>query len=141
MAEGRGFEPPVRLRVHLISSQVPLTTQPPFPPVDVTAFAAFQTPSSCPRRNDPPGPNCRRYHHTLPAGRILAKLKSMLLHEKIMLSGPGNWSGETGLFGRTKRPVKNPAGLVPIDAYTRDALDCATVFGARFQISGWDISR
>jgi hypothetical protein len=30
MAEGEGFEPPVRLPVRLISSQVPLTTQPPF---------------------------------------------------------------------------------------------------------------
>ncbi len=30
MAEGRGFEPPVTLRLRLISSQVPLTTQPPF---------------------------------------------------------------------------------------------------------------
>src|SRR5215471_9874882 len=32
MAEGRGFEPPVGLLLRLISSQVPLTTQPPFPP-------------------------------------------------------------------------------------------------------------
>ena len=32
MAEGRGFEPPVDLRLRLISSQVPLTTQPPFQP-------------------------------------------------------------------------------------------------------------
>ena len=31
MAEGVGFEPTVRLPVRLISSQVPLTTQPPFP--------------------------------------------------------------------------------------------------------------
>ena len=30
VAEGRGFEPPVGLRLRLISSQVPLTTQPPF---------------------------------------------------------------------------------------------------------------
>ncbi len=30
LAEGRGFEPPVGLRLRLISSQVPLTTQPPF---------------------------------------------------------------------------------------------------------------
>ena len=30
MAEGEGFEPPVPLRVRLISSQVPSTTQPPF---------------------------------------------------------------------------------------------------------------
>src|SRR3954470_16495659 len=30
LAEGRGFEPPVALRLRLISSQVPLTTQPPF---------------------------------------------------------------------------------------------------------------
>jgi len=30
MAEGRGFEPPVGLLLRLISSQVPLTTQPPF---------------------------------------------------------------------------------------------------------------
>jgi hypothetical protein len=30
MAEGRGFEPPVGLPLRLISSQVPLTTQPPF---------------------------------------------------------------------------------------------------------------
>ena len=30
MAEGEGFEPPVRFPVRLISSQVPLTTQPPF---------------------------------------------------------------------------------------------------------------
>ena len=32
MAEGEGFEPPVALRLRLISSQVPSTTQPPFPP-------------------------------------------------------------------------------------------------------------
>ena len=30
MAEGEGFEPPVQLPGLLISSQVPLTTQPPF---------------------------------------------------------------------------------------------------------------
>ena len=30
MAEGVGFEPTVALRLRLISSQVPLTTQPPF---------------------------------------------------------------------------------------------------------------
>ncbi len=30
MAEGEGFEPPVRLPARLISSQVPSTTQPPF---------------------------------------------------------------------------------------------------------------
>lgn len=30
MAEGRGFEPPVGLPLLLISSQMPLTTQPPF---------------------------------------------------------------------------------------------------------------
>ena len=30
MAEGVGFEPTVRLPVLLISSQMPLTTQPPF---------------------------------------------------------------------------------------------------------------
>ena len=33
VAEGVGFEPTVRLPVRLISSQVPLTTQPPFPPL------------------------------------------------------------------------------------------------------------
>src|SRR5687767_5252596 len=33
LAEGRGFEPPVGLPLLLISSQMPLTTQPPFPPV------------------------------------------------------------------------------------------------------------
>src|ERR1700733_12926881 len=33
MAEGVGFEPTVALRLLLISSQVPLTTQPPFPPL------------------------------------------------------------------------------------------------------------
>ena len=32
LAEGRGFEPPVALRLLLISSQMPLTTQPPFHP-------------------------------------------------------------------------------------------------------------
>ena len=32
MAEGVGFEPTVALRLRLISSQVPLTTQPPFQP-------------------------------------------------------------------------------------------------------------
>ena len=30
LAEGVGFEPTVALRLRLISSQVPLTTQPPF---------------------------------------------------------------------------------------------------------------
>ena len=33
LAEGVGFEPTVQLPVLLISSQVPLTTQPPFQPV------------------------------------------------------------------------------------------------------------
>ena len=32
LAEGVGFEPTVRLPARLISSQVPSTTQPPFPP-------------------------------------------------------------------------------------------------------------
>ena len=34
MAEGVGFEPTVALRLLLISSQMPLTTQPPFQPID-----------------------------------------------------------------------------------------------------------
>ena len=34
LAEGVGFEPTVALRLLLISSQVPLTTQPPFHYVD-----------------------------------------------------------------------------------------------------------
>jgi hypothetical protein len=34
MAEGVGFEPTVALRLRLISSQVPLTTQPPFRSLD-----------------------------------------------------------------------------------------------------------
>ncbi len=33
LAEGEGFEPPVALRLRLISSQVPSTTQPPFLPL------------------------------------------------------------------------------------------------------------
>ena len=33
MAEGVGFEPTVALRLLLISSQMPLTTQPPFQPL------------------------------------------------------------------------------------------------------------
>jgi hypothetical protein len=32
LAEGEGFEPPLGLLLSLISSQVPSTTQPPFPP-------------------------------------------------------------------------------------------------------------
>jgi hypothetical protein len=35
MAEGVGFEPTVRLPVLLISSQMPLTTQPPFHYIDL----------------------------------------------------------------------------------------------------------
>ena len=35
MAEGVGFEPTVALRLLLISSQMPLTTQPPFHYVDL----------------------------------------------------------------------------------------------------------
>ena len=38
MAEGEGFEPPVPLRVRLISSQVPSTTQPPFQPLIIKDF-------------------------------------------------------------------------------------------------------
>ena len=38
LAEGRGFEPPVGLPLRLISSQVPLTTQPPFPPLITKHF-------------------------------------------------------------------------------------------------------
>jgi hypothetical protein len=37
MAEGVGFEPTVELPLLLISSQVPLTTQPPFRYVDFVA--------------------------------------------------------------------------------------------------------
>ena len=40
MAEGVGFEPTVRLPVLLISSQMPLTTQPPFQPLDDIGFNA-----------------------------------------------------------------------------------------------------
>ena len=39
MAEGVGFEPTVALRLRLISSQVPSTTQPPFPPQKLCAFS------------------------------------------------------------------------------------------------------
>jgi hypothetical protein len=46
MAEGEGFEPPVRLPVRLISSQVPLTTQPPFLPSNVSAYESERTSSS-----------------------------------------------------------------------------------------------
>ena len=35
MAEGVGFEPTVALRLLLISSQMPLTTQPPFPLIHI----------------------------------------------------------------------------------------------------------
>ena len=38
MAEGEGFEPPVAFRLLLISSQVPLTTQPPFPPLTTSCL-------------------------------------------------------------------------------------------------------
>ena len=38
MAEGVGFEPTVALRLLLISSQVPLTTQPPFRPFILKRF-------------------------------------------------------------------------------------------------------
>jgi hypothetical protein len=41
LAEGRGFEPPVALRLLLISSQMPLTTQPPFHSFVFNAFIAF----------------------------------------------------------------------------------------------------
>src|SRR5689334_11623532 len=43
MAEGEGFEPPVALRLRLISSQMPLTTQPPFQPGHL--FRMVTTPS------------------------------------------------------------------------------------------------
>ena len=42
MAEGEGFEPPVRFPVRLISSQVPLTTQPPFQPLLIKEAQRFQ---------------------------------------------------------------------------------------------------
>jgi hypothetical protein len=38
MAEGVGFEPTVALRLLLISSQMPLTTQPPFQPFIYNRF-------------------------------------------------------------------------------------------------------
>ena len=39
MAEGVGVEPTVRLPVRLISSQVPSTTQPPFPPAGLNGYS------------------------------------------------------------------------------------------------------
>src|SRR5271169_3158014 len=45
LAEGVGFEPTVRLPVRLISSQVPLTTQPPFQPFIIKHL--HQPPSLC----------------------------------------------------------------------------------------------
>ena len=41
LAEGVGFEPTVRLPVRLISSQVPLTTQPPFQPSKLQALTSI----------------------------------------------------------------------------------------------------
>ena len=47
LAEGVGFEPTVALRLLLISSQMPLTTQPPFLPliymhfISLNAFGLF----------------------------------------------------------------------------------------------------
>jgi hypothetical protein len=41
MAEGVGFEPTVALRLLLISSQVPLTTQPPFRAAQRTILRRF----------------------------------------------------------------------------------------------------
>ena len=50
MAEGVGFEPTVALRLRLISSQVPLTTQPPFRKMPGPArCAAFQATALCVR--------------------------------------------------------------------------------------------
>ena len=46
MAEGVGFEPTVALRLLLISSQVPLTTQPPFPPLVSQVYAPLQPAAS-----------------------------------------------------------------------------------------------
>lgn len=47
LAEGVGFEPTVALRLRLISSQVPLTTQPPFQSaVNLEFIRHFKTP--CP---------------------------------------------------------------------------------------------
>ena len=41
MAEGVGFEPTVELPLLLISSQVPLTTQPPFQPFNLKHLTNF----------------------------------------------------------------------------------------------------
>ena len=41
VAEGVGFEPTVGLPQRLISSQVPLTTQPPFQPIDLQRFTTI----------------------------------------------------------------------------------------------------
>lgn len=46
LAEGRGFEPPVGLLLLLISSQMPLTTQPPFPPISPTISHELQVAAS-----------------------------------------------------------------------------------------------
>ena len=43
MAEGVGFEPTVGLLLLLISSQVPLTTQPPFQANEINAFLKPRT--------------------------------------------------------------------------------------------------
>ena len=49
VAEGEGFEPPVALRLRLISSQVPSTTQPPFQP---DQFSRGGDPFSCAHRDE-----------------------------------------------------------------------------------------
>ena len=46
MAEGVGFEPTVALRLLLISSQVPLTTQPPFPPLVLPVYTRLPAAAS-----------------------------------------------------------------------------------------------
>ena len=86
MAEGEGFEPPVAFRLRLISSQVPLTTQPPFL---CLLTSALLSPHGC----IPPSIDATTPHpiQSPKARKALRKLLSGVQHQRT-ISPESGWA-------------------------------------------------
>ena len=129
LAEGVGFEPTVRLPVLLISSQMPLTTQPPFQHIDligrnagfhICQFTFFFTASPY---HPPECHSCGQAGHRWqkrPVAKLMRHLRSERHYARIRVRGKRIWkSFKTSDLAR-HRPCLRPtaggdtAGVKPV---------------------------
>ena len=98
MAEGVGFEPTVGLRLRLISSQVPLTTQPPFRQLNNNNWQITQTNQSdhstlpsdtsrMPKRPTPPEPDPEPLWQNTPYANLVRHVPSDKYFARVRVAG------------------------------------------------------